>query len=108
MLAIIIILLLLAYMVKQAMSKPVYWFHRKSCPYCVMMEDEWSKFCGMTTLSLIKPIAIDISNPKNAELSAKYNVQSVPTLIKVGASPYDADVYNGPRTAVDIYSWAIA
>ena len=82
MLAIIIILLLLAYMVKQAMSKPVYWFHRKSCPYCVMMEDEWSKFCGMTTLSLIKPIAIDISNPKNAELSAKYNVSQYPLLLK--------------------------
>lgn len=100
----LLILLIVVIWVWRSSSKPVYWFHKKSCPYCVQMQGEWNKFKLMAVASNVRPIAIDISLPENKAMSELYGINSVPTLIKIeNGLPY---VYDGDRNASDIYAWA--
>ncbi len=100
--ALIIVVLIL--IIWRNMCKPVYWFFKKTCPYCVQMEDEWREFKYLTIFSMIKPIEIDITKPENKAICDAYDIKSVPTLIKIeNKIPY---IHNGPRTAQYIYQWA--
>ena len=86
------------------MCKPVYWFFRESCPYCIQMKDEWVQFKYMTTISMILPIDIDITTLDGQAMSKIYGVSSVPTLIKIDDGR--PSIYDGDRNALDIYLWA--
>lgn len=100
----IILLIVLIYIIWNNMCKPVYWFYRLSCPYCVKMHDEWKRFKGMTMFSMVKPIEIDITKPENKDIVDKYQISSVPQLIKIEKNiPI---IYDGDRVAEDIYQWA--
>jgi thioredoxin-related protein len=101
---IFIILLVLTLVIWHLMCKPVYLFHRDTCPHCVRMKGEWKKFKNRCTFSMIKPIEIDISDDANKDICDKYNVKSVPTIIKLdNGMPI---IYDGERLSTDIYNWA--
>jgi hypothetical protein len=68
------------------------------------MHDEWKRFKGMTMFSMVKPIEIDITKPENKDIVDKYQISSVPQLIKIEKNiPI---IYDGDRVAEDIYQWA--
>jgi thiol-disulfide isomerase/thioredoxin len=93
---------LIIILVVQSCGTKVYYFYKPGCPYCEEMNDEWNKFELQNLLS-VRAIKVNINNPKNYALKKQYNVQLVPTIIKiVNGSPY---IYNGPRTAKDLSSW---
>lgn len=98
------VILLLIYILWRNICKPVYLFYRDSCPYCVKIKPEWKRFEMNCMISMILPIRIDMTDPNNQELVSKFNINSVPTIIKVENNiPFK---YNGNRTAQDLYKWA--
>ena len=100
----ILLLLVLLYFVWQSNCKPVYWFHRMNCPYCVKMHDEWKQFKKMCMVSMMKPIEVDITKPENAKIVEQYQISSVPQLIKLEKEV--PVIYDGDRVAKNIYDWA--
>jgi protein-disulfide isomerase len=93
----------LIYLLWMQICTPVYFFHNPRCPHCIAMYNEWNEFKRMCKISLIQPIEIDTTLSQNIELSDKYNIDSVPKIIKiVGGQPIE---YNGARLAYNIYNW---
>ena len=100
-----LILIIVLFLLWRHSCKPIYWFFRESCPYCVSMKDEWTKFKYMTMFSMIMPIDVDIATTEGQHLSKLFSVSSVPTLVKMNKNI--PTIYNGTRKAHDIYLWAI-
>jgi thiol-disulfide isomerase/thioredoxin len=76
-----------------------YLFYSPTCPSCISLKPEWKEFkkhAGLFTM--ISEINLE-ENP-NHYLAKKYNVQTVPTIIKSGW--FDYKVYNGERTAKEM------
>lgn len=101
---VIMLLLFLIWFIWRCLSKPVYWFYRDSCPHCINMKTEWNKFESQCWCSMIQPIKINIADPANQSIADRYNIQSVPTIIKIESGV--AFEYKGNRTYNDIYKWA--
>jgi thiol-disulfide isomerase/thioredoxin len=81
----------------------VIWFFRDSCGYCKKMSSEWDKFVKMSP-HYIRPVKIDVSKPENFAIARKYNVNSVPYIVKIQKGK--SEVYAGNRTALEIMKWA--
>ena len=102
MLAVIVVLavLVIAYM---WLDRPIHIirFYSDSCKYCVNSQAEWDKFCSQTQ-SGYKIINVNIKSqcPSSRQLVEKYNVTSVPTIIKV--TGMGSTTYSGDHT-VDAY-----
>jgi thiol-disulfide isomerase/thioredoxin len=98
---IVIILLCSCSMKKDGFT--VYRFKSDGCPHCRNSKAEWDKFVSETSGKL-NAVEIDITDPKSKELSEKYQVRGVPTVIKV-EDDGSHKVYEGPRTSIGYKSW---
>jgi hypothetical protein len=105
--AIVGLLLLSVYLYVQLVSTKVYRFYRPTCPACVQSQAEWDSFKSACLFKTIKPIDVnmDLPDDPNAALYKFFNVQGVPTFVKV--TPNGMFVtYEGDRTAALIMAWA--
>lgn len=100
----VIILVITVLLIWKSYSKTVYWFNRDTCPHCVNMKYEWTKFELRCWGSMLKPVRIDITDPANKEIVDIFNIQSVPAIIKI--EPDTVVKYKGDRTWDEIYKWA--
>lgn len=101
---IVILTLLLVVCICRSMSMPkrkMYWFYSKTCGHCTRMEPAWEKFAAMC------PAYIDvqkINTAENQQMAQDYGVNGVPYVVKEEAGR--RDVYEGDRTAQDLYNFA--
>lgn len=80
----------------------VYWFWRPSCGYCTAMQSEWEKLEESGVKTLVR-VNVEDSLDTNRHLAEKYQVQAVPTIIKViNGTP---EKYEGDRTADAMKVW---
>jgi hypothetical protein len=103
---IIIILLLL----RRVFAKRVLWFYRMDCGHCQRMHSEWDKFETQAAFSMFPPIhtrKIDINDPANMDMAANYQVQGVPFIVKLSEDGV-RNLYDGNRTAEDLFKWVHA
>jgi thioredoxin-related protein len=82
----------------------VYWFHRPTCPYCVEMKDEWAGVEAKMRGSTVSTESINISEPRHAAKKQQFQIDSVPTIIKVSPGGVRTE-YNGDRNTGDIVKW---
>lgn len=97
----IISLVILVYYHMNAVK--VYRFYRPGCPHCVNSQAEWNRFKRRCKYEFIKPIDVNLDNPKNHKLAKRYQVTSVPTIIRVSDDTYE--VYDGERLADAYADW---
>lgn len=103
-LLLVIIYLLLTYPKACKKKKLVYYFYKQSCPFCKDVSNEWDfvekSFSGTNVLCK----KIDISDSTNMEISQKFNVNAVPTIIKVDENDIQHK-FIGTRKSADIIEW---
>ncbi|KAJ4458944.1 putative thioredoxin 1 [Paratrimastix pyriformis] len=72
-------------------------FYGESCYYCKQMAPEFKRLNNMNQTPYI---IAEVNSSENPALSARYNIQGVPTLILFSASSTrPLDFYPGDRTA---------
>lgn len=82
----------------------VIWFYRDGCGFCTKMIEEWDRFVLMRPKYILVE-KINTADPANQEMVEDYGVVGVPHIVKVkDGRRY---VYNGPRIAESLLSWAI-
>jgi len=87
----------------------IYRFHRPTCRYCVQSQPAWEAFKATMKSAdpentiKIKDVNLDYGR-ESAKLAEKYNVKSVPTVLKVTSDRVEK--YDGPRTVEGFYSFA--
>lgn len=84
-------------------SHTIYWFYSKTCGHCIRMESDWEKFTTMCPAN-IKVEKINIV--ENQPMARAYGVNGVPYIVR---EEYGRRyVYEGDRTAQDLYNFATA
>ena len=83
----------------------VYWFFRPGCPHCDNMVNDWYNMKKMISSYEYNIIEIDTSLDINNLICDKFNVSSVPYIVKIG--DLGKEVYKGPRTASSIRDWIV-
>ncbi len=84
--------------------RPVYLFYRDSCPHCIELKPEWSKFEIISLFSPIRTSRIDVANPDNSTFVEQYGINKIPTILKLGEN--GPVVYDGARDSNNICNWA--
>lgn len=100
-----VLCLLIVFVVWKMTRRPIYLFYRDTCPHCVDLKPEWSKFEYISLLGNIRTVRIDISDPRNADIVSEYQIKTVPTIVKNGVN--GPDKFDGERTSASIYKWAL-
>lgn len=79
----------------------LYFFSMEGCGYCAQFMPEWEKIKSYSNSANFNAVKVDIN--KNPTLAGKYEVSSVPHIVKVVGKTNT--VYNGNRTAQSIIDW---
>jgi glutaredoxin len=81
---------------KQSMQRTqIVRFHKPGCKYCDYTKEEWNAFKNMAATSAVDFDVVDINANDRRDLIIKYQISSVPTVLKI--TPLGYKEYNGPR-----------
>lgn len=104
--AIVILLLIILWLIFDKNRIIVYRFHKPTCIYCKMSNDDWIKFKNLNMLSMVKCIDIDLSNASDNEkkIIENFDIKSVPNIVAV---KYNGEryKYDGERKTNKYQSW---
>jgi len=98
-----VIVIILLYILWKKYGVKVYRFHRPTCPYCVQTQKAWDEFKWKSVGEFAWCCDVDVSDKGSAELSKKFNVKSVPTIIAVKENKIYQ--YQGDRSCEDLVQW---
>ena len=86
-------------------KKKIIRFYSDSCRYCIESQAEWDKFCHHARHDYeIMNVNTKAQCPKIRHLMEKYDVTSVPTIVKV--SWWGSSTYKGRHRAHDYLKFA--
>ena len=103
---IIVVLLIIIYCLwNQANEKcKIYLFYKPDCDKCKDLKLDWEKIENKLKSTTINPIRINISEPENIKLKKNFNIEKVPSVVKVFNNGI-RNVFKGTNNYDDIMEW---
>ena len=103
---IIVVLLIIIYYLWNQTNETckIYLFYKPDCTKCKDLNIDWEKIENKLKNTTISPIRINISEPENIKLKKNFNIEKVPSLVKVFNNGI-RNVFNGNNNYNDIMEW---
>ena len=102
---IVVLLIIIYYLWNQTSEKcKIYLFYKPDCTKCKDLNIDWAKIENKLKNTTISPIQINISEPENIKLKKNFNIEKVPSLVKVFNNGI-RNVFNGNNNYNDIMEW---
>lgn len=96
----LVALCILYFLYRMSHNVIVYRFYRPSCKYCVESQDEWMKFKMNEPLNLdYRIIDVNLDDKANQKLALRYNIATVPTVVRIDQNTGEYSVHTGVRSA---------
>jgi hypothetical protein len=103
---IIVVLLIVIYYLWNQTNETckIYLFYKPDCDKCKDLKLDWAKIENKLKNTTLSPIQINISEPENIKLKKNFNIEKVPSVVKVFNNGIRI-VFNGNNNYNDIMEW---